>query len=194
MLNVGRQDHQKAQDHLIRAFALLHADKPDAVLLIAGREGGATPKIQRALAEAGLGDAVRLLGHRTDVPDLLAASDVFAFPSLYEGLGCSLIEAMALSIPIVGSDADAIAEVLSDGAYGVVVPRGDVAGLAEALARLLSNPTRRRELARRGRERYLERYELDSVVEATVEMYAAILATSKSQGAVQPKMRNRASF
>ena len=178
VLNVGRQDHQKAQDHLIRAFALLHADKPDAVLLIAGREGGATPKIQRALAETGLGDAVRLLGHRTDIPDLLAASDVFAFPSLYEGLGCSLIEAMALSIPIIGSDADAIAEVLGDGTYGVVVPRGDDARLAEALTRLLSDPERRREFAQRGREHYLERYELDRVVEDTAEMYAAVLSST----------------
>src|SRR5690606_32996474 len=118
LINVGRQDHQKAQDHLIRAFARLHIECPNAVLLIVGREGGATPKILRALAETGLGDAVRLLGHRTDVPDLLAASDVFVFPSLYEGLGCSLIEAMALSTPIIGSDADAITEVLDDGEYG----------------------------------------------------------------------------
>lgn len=181
VLNVGRQDHPKAQDHLIRAFARLQADWPDAVLLIAGREGAATPRIQQALTDAGIGDAVRLLGHRTDIPDLLAASDVFAFPSLYEGLGCSLIEAMALSTPIVGSDADAIAEVLDGGNYGIVVPRGDEVGLAETMAELLSDPTRRVELARRARGRFLERYELDRVVEATAEMYEAVLARAKAE-------------
>jgi glycosyltransferase involved in cell wall biosynthesis len=179
LLNVGRQDHQKAQDQLIRAFARLRSERPDAVLLIAGREGAATPGIRRALEETGVGDAVRLLGHRSDVADLYVASDVFVFPSLFEGLGCSLIEAMALATPIIGSDAEAVSEVLGGGEYGILVPRGDDAGLALAMARLLADPQLRQDLARRGHERYREVYDLERVTDSMLEMYRAVLSDGK---------------
>jgi glycosyltransferase involved in cell wall biosynthesis len=179
LLNVGRQDHPKAQDQLIRAFARLRSDRSDAVLLIAGREGAASPGIRRALEETGVGDAVRLLGHRSDVADLYVASDVFVFPSLFEGLGCSLIEAMALATPIIGSDAEAVSEVLGGGEYGILVPRGDDAGLALAMARLLADPQLRQDLARRGHERYREVYDLERVTDSMLEMYRAVLSDGK---------------
>lgn len=176
VLNVGRQDDQKGQEPLVRALAQLTDRHPDVVLLVAGRPGSASPAIDRAIAETGIGDRVRLLGHREDVADLLAAADVFAFPSLYEGLGCSLLEAMALEAPIVGSDAPAIAEVLEDGALGEVALRDDVGSLVAALDRLLSDPERRAELAEAGRARFLERYDLDRVAEATKDLYDRVLA------------------
>ena len=183
-LNVGRQDTAKAQAEIIRAFAIVYKECSNSVLLIAGREGNASQEIKVALEIAGINGAVKLLGHRTDIADLYAASDVFLLPSVYEGMPGSVIEAMALSVPVIGSDADAIAEVLGDGDFGVIVPRNDAQSLAEEMTQLLSDPERRRELARRGRERYLEQYELDRVVDAMSEMYAAVLATAKVQGAV----------
>ncbi|WP_432430671.1 glycosyltransferase [Salinilacustrithrix flava] len=173
---VGRQDAQKAHDLLIRAFDRVVRDHPDAHLLVAGRPGDATDKLNAALRKSSSRAQVHLLGHRSDVPDLFAAADVFAFPSLYEGLGCSLIEAMALATPIVGSDAPAIAEVLGHGRYGTVVPRHDEAALAEAISALLDDAPRREAMGERARQRFLERYELDQVVEATADLYRKVAA------------------
>jgi len=175
LLNVGRQDRQKDHAGLIRAFAMVLADEPDALLLIAGRPGNASGDIQEVLEQTGVSDSVRLLGHRTDVPDLLAAADVFVFPSLYEGLGCSLIEAMALALPIIGSDAPAITEVLGGGDHGIVVPVGDSSRLAAAMIELLTDTALRQEFAERGVERFLAKYTMDVVADETVDMYRAVV-------------------
>lgn len=179
LLNIGRQDGQKAQADLIRAFALTLEAHPEAVLLIAGREGDASHEVARALAETGISESVHLLGHRGDVPDLLSMADVFVFPSRYEGLGCSLIEAMALGAPIIGSDAAAISEVLGDGRYGLVTPRGDIDALSKAITNLLSDPQRRVELSERGRKQFLEQYELGRIADLTVAMYDETIALGK---------------
>lgn len=178
VLSVGRQDHQKAQLLLVEAFAQVLRTNPGAILWIAGRAGTATPHIERTITDHGIGDAVRLLGHRTDVPDLMVAADVFAFPSMYEGLGCSLVEAMALDLVIVGSDAPAIAEVLDDGACGIVVPRGDRGALASAVERLLGDPSLRATLRRAAGERFRARFELDQVADDMVEVYRQTIAVA----------------
>lgn len=174
VLNVGRQDEQKGQRGLVEAFASVLEGTPDAVLLIAGREGDATQDIQHAIRRTGTADSVHLLGHRTDVDDLYVAADVFAFPSEYEGLGCALLESMALETPIVGSDAAAVAEVLEDGSLGIVVRRGDREALATALTDLLADEGRRREFATQALERFRETYELDTVVDQMVDLYHQI--------------------
>lgn len=180
-LNVGRQDGSKGQADLIRAFGKLLDTHGDAILLVAGREGDASPEIESAFEQVGAGpDSIQILGHRTDVFDLYVAADVFVLPSLYEGAAGSLLEAMALGIPIIGSDAPSVAEVLGWGEYGKIVPRGDVVALAEAMAELLSDPQRRLMLAEAARRHFLEYYELDRVVDAMVEMYQHVLPRSES--------------
>lgn len=171
VLNVGRQDAQKAQAELVEAFSQVRAALPTARLLIAGRTGDATADLTAAIERTAMGEAVELLGHRDDVADLLAACDVFVFPSKYEGLGCSLIEAMALGAPIIGSDAPAIAEVLRCGELGVVVPRGDIDALAVEIRALLESPERRERLARGGIDEFQARYRLERVVADMVELY-----------------------
>jgi glycosyltransferase involved in cell wall biosynthesis len=175
LLTVGRQDAQKAQPLLVRAFARVRESHPGAVLLVAGREGDATREIHRTIDELGLRSAVRLLGHRDDAADLYAAADVFVFPSMYEGLGSVIIEAMALATPIIGSDAPAIAEVLDNGRDGAVVPRGNVDALATAMVELLDDADRRSELGRRARAAFEARFELDVVVDATVDLYERVV-------------------
>lgn len=176
VLNVGRQDNQKNQPELIRAFVGVHKRYPSAVLLIAGRPGNASEHINEVISAVGAQDSVRILGHRDDIADLYVAADIFALPSLYEGLGCSLLEAMALGTPIIGSDAPAIREVLGDGAYGVVTPRGDTGCLTDAISELLGAPTYAATLATKARRRYLEKYELGEVVEATIALYNSVAA------------------
>jgi glycosyltransferase involved in cell wall biosynthesis len=177
VLTVGRQDRAKDHAGLVRAFAAVRREVPEATLLVAGRPGDASTDLSSALGSSGLPkDAVQLLGHRTDVADLLVAADVFAFPSMYEGLGSAMIEAMALSTPVVGSDAPAIREVLGEGAYGVIVPRGDTVTLTQALLTLLGDPELRRTYAARGHQRFLERYRLGTVVDQMVELYRSLAA------------------
>ena len=174
VLNVGRQDGQKAQAELIRAFARVRGQHPRARLLIAGRDGDASERVQAAVAEVG-GAGVELLGHREDVPELLAAADLFVFPSLYEGLGSAVIEAFALGVAVIGSDAPAIAEVLDGGDAGLVVARGDEVALTRAIDELLADDGRRRRLADAGRRRFAACYELDRVVDETVGLYQRLV-------------------
>lgn len=174
LLNVGRQEPQKGKPMLVDAFSRIAERFPGAHLFIAGREGAATEELNAAIARSAARDRVHVLGQRSDVPDLLAAADLFVFPSFYEGLGGSLVEAMGLSVPIIGADAPAVAEVLGHGEYGHVVPRGDVEALAAAMAELLVSPEKRSALAQKGRERFDEAFAMDRVIDQMVEMYEGL--------------------
>ncbi len=133
VLAVGRQEWQKGHDTLIDATTGLARRWPDLVVLVAGREGNRTTALRDQVAATGLDERIRFLGFRDDVPDLLAAADVFAFPSRWEGLGSTLLEAMALEVPIVASDLPAVREVVGGG-EGLLVPPSDATALSAAVA------------------------------------------------------------
>lgn len=176
VLNVGRQDKAKAQEILIKSFGRVANAFPNARLILAGRDGDATPQISSALSESTVADRISLLGHRNDVGELLCAADILVFPSLYEGLGGVLIEAMALSCPIIASDAPAILEVLGKGEFGRVVPRGDMQALAASQVDLLGSPSARQLLADKALARFQECYEIGGVVELTHDWYRSFSA------------------
>jgi glycosyltransferase involved in cell wall biosynthesis len=161
LLTAGRQEFQKGQRFLVEALAALKTELPNAVMLLAGREGSASTAIQRAISSLSVGSAVRMLGHRDDVPELMAASDLFVLPSLWEGLGGVLIEAMAMELPIVASDLEAVREATDDGEAAVLVPAQNAGALASAIVRLARSRQLRDELARRGRELFESRYTLE---------------------------------
>jgi glycosyltransferase involved in cell wall biosynthesis len=173
VLNVARHEPQKGQLHLIDAFPAVLETSPDALLVIAGREGRSTATIQRRVRALGLDHAVRLLGERSDVPDLLAAADVFAFPSLYEGLGGAVVEAMAFGLPIVATDIPALREVLQTD-RGWLVPPGDAGQLAAALNRALAGGEEVRARAARSRHAFFSEYRLDLCAVRMRELYADI--------------------
>ena len=135
LLNIGRHEYQKGQRNLIEAVGELVRDYPDLVLLIAGREGNVTAQLRSTIAHLGLEDNVVLLGHRKDVGDLLTAADVFVFPSVYEGLGGALLEAMMMRVPVVASDIPTFREVL--GANYPLLSPTHPDSLAMALRRLI---------------------------------------------------------
>ena len=186
LVNVGRQEFQKGQRDLLEAVALL-AKRPNLVLLIAGRRGHASQDLDRAVHDLGLEDRVRFLGHREDVPELLAAADLFVFPSLYEGLGGALIEAMALAVPVVTSRIDAIEEVVEGGRGAALVAPGRPAELAAAIADLLDDPVRARALGDRGRSIFLERFTLDRSADRMVQLYRSLaIAGGRNRRTVAP--------
>lgn len=178
-LNVGRQDPQKGKTLLVEAFGLAAAQFPRARLFIAGREGKDTAALRAAIETSPVRERIQVLGHRSDVPDLLAAADLFVFPSFYEGLGGALVEAMAMGCPIIGADAPAVAEVLGHGAYGRVVRRGDVQGLADAMRELLESSEARDALARSGRARFEQAFELGAVIDNMADLYSRLVAAPR---------------
>lgn len=174
VLNVGRQEYQKGQVDLLRAVEMLAARRPTLVLVQAGRRGHASPELEAVAAAPGLAGRVRLLGHRDDVPELLAASDVFAFPSRYEGLGGAVIEAMALGLPIVTTTAPALLEVVEPDRNALVVPPGRPDLLADALETLLDDAPRRASFGARSREIFLERFTLEGTARRLLGLYRQI--------------------
>lgn len=144
IVSVGHLYHSKGHGELIRAFALLRARGTAAVLAIAG-EGEDRPHFEGLIRELGLGDCVRLLGLRADVPALLQAADAFALLSWEEAMGSAIIEAMFMSRPVVATRAGGIPGFVTDGQTGLLVPPHAPEEAATALAALL----RDRELAGR---------------------------------------------
>lgn len=174
IVNVARQEYQKGQRFLLEASAMLLETRPRVRVLIAGRTGNVTPELQRMMASLDLDDRVRFLGHRDDIPTLLSAADVFAFPSLYEGLGGALLEALALQVPIVASDLTVIRDFIEHEKNGLLVSPESPTALAEAIIRLLEDPELARSMARRGREVFESRFTIDRSVEGMVDLYKRI--------------------
>lgn len=178
IVNVGRQEYQKGQIDLLHAMRLLAPRDPAPVLLMAGRRGHASAEIDELARARDLCRVVRLLGHREDVPDLLAAADLFAFPSRYEGLGGAVIEAMALGLPVVVSAVPALAEVVEEGGNAVLVRPGDPGRLAQAIDRLLDDPARRGDMGRRSREIFQSRFDLARSTSRLLDLYRELVAAA----------------
>ena len=143
VLAVARQEFQKGLDVLIDAAATLRRAVPDVLVLIAGRAGRASESLKSQIDALGLDGVVRMLGVRTDVPDLIVAADVVAVPSRVEGLPGTVLEAMALECPVVASDIPMVVEAIGPYAHALV-PVGDAVALSCALADCLGDGTAER--------------------------------------------------
>ncbi len=174
VVTVGRQEYQKGHCHLVDAFAEVAEVRPHAVLLVAGRHGHASAALEEQIARLGLGGVVKLLGHRSDVADVLAASDLFVFPSVYEGLGGALIEALAMSLPVVVSDIPALREVVVEGENALLVPPGDGARLASAILELLGDAERMRTYGERSREIFEAEFRAELAAKRMLDLLATV--------------------
>ncbi|NIJ14004.1 glycosyltransferase involved in cell wall biosynthesis [Saccharomonospora amisosensis] len=157
VLAVGTIEPRKGIDVLVEAMALLRATGQQVPLLLAGQPGWGGLDPERLAREHGLPQgAVRVLGRVTDaeLAAVLRGACVVAAPSMAEGFGLVVLEAMAAGIPVVHSDAPALVEVA--GGAGLVVPRGDARALAASLREVLGSPARAAELAEAGKARAAE--------------------------------------
>ena len=170
VLAVARQDRVKGLDRLVAALAEVRTVVPGIVLLVAGRKGDDSAALGRQVGGLGLEDAVRFLGHRSDVGVLLAASDVFVLPSRREGLPGSVLEAMAAGTPIVANDLPQVREVVGP-QEARLVRCDDISALAGAVVGLLSNREAARARASRAQQRFLDHFTLDRVGEGMAEFY-----------------------
>jgi L-malate glycosyltransferase len=165
----GHKDHAT----LVEAMALLRPRLPEVRLVIAG-EGELRPALEAQVRECGLGDRVVFAGFRRDLDRLLPAFSVFCLSSRLEGLGTSLLDAMAFGLPVVATAAGGIPEAVEDGVTGRVARPRDPAALAEALADVLGDEERRRAYGAAGRRRFLERFTADHMVDETLRVLAEV--------------------
>ncbi len=138
VLSIGRLDKQKGFAYLIDAFAKLLEKGRNARLIIAGG-GPLEISLQTQIAKLQRAEEIKLLGFRKDTPELLAASDCFVLPSLWEGSPNVILEAMAAGIPIVATNIGGTAELINDGKEGILVAPANANALTEGLERLLQN-------------------------------------------------------
>ena len=171
LLSVGRLAEQKGHRFLLEAMPVILAEHPDARLLLAG-DG----HLRDALAAqaAPFEDRVSFLGVREDVPALIAHADLFVFPSLWEGQGNALLEAMAVGVPIVATDIPSTRETVTDGEHALLVPPGDAAALVSAVNRLLADPAMAARLAAAARIRAQD-YDIERTTRDLEAGYARLL-------------------
>jgi len=175
VVQVGRLNAQKAPHDFVAAAAIVHRRLPAARFYLAG-DGPLRDRLAEQIAAAGLGDVVILLGQRTDVPTLLAAADVVALSSLWEGLPIALLEAGALGRPAICTAVNGSPEVVVDGETGYVVPPGEPAALAGGIEKLLAEPALAERMGERAREWVMERFDARVMGEAVAELYRELAA------------------
>ena len=163
----GHKDHAT----LLEAMALLRAQLPEARLVIAG-EGELRGVLEARTRALGLERRVVFAGFRRDLDRLLPAFSVFCLSSRLEGLGTSLLDAMAFGLPVVATAAGGIPEAVEDGVTGRLVAARDPRALARALAEVLGDEARRAAWGSAGRRRFLERFSADRMVEETLHVIA----------------------
>ena len=172
--SVGRLAEQKGHVHLLRALPEIRGEFPDARIVLAG-EGPERARLEAEADRLGLSDAVVFLGHRDDVATVLAALDLFVFPSLWEGLPMALLEAMALAKPVVAARCVGVDDLVTDGVTGLLTDPRDPAGLAGAARRLLRDPQAAERLGETARRRVFERHTLVRIADDVDRLYRRVL-------------------
>lgn len=165
---------QKGIPYALEALRRIHSDFPRAHLVIAG-DGEQASELRRLASRLGLADRVHWLGWRADAADLMAAFDVFVLPSLREGFGLVLLEAMSRRLPIVASHVGAIPEIVIDGETGILVEPRNVDELAKAMTRLLNDRALRKYMGLLGAARLEEHFSVERMVDGTIAVYEQVL-------------------
>jgi glycosyltransferase involved in cell wall biosynthesis len=168
----------KSQTTLLKSAALLAERSPRLVIWIAG-EGDLRDSLMAEHARLELGNRVRFLGFRDDIPDLLRAADLFVLSSYLEGLGTSVLDAMAAGLPVVATRVGGVPEIVKDGETGLLVAPRDPAALAHAMARLADDSGMRDRLGSNGRS-LARSFDADRTASRTRELYLEVLGEGTS--------------
>ena len=161
LINTGRHEYQKAHDVLIQAIFQLKTDISFEVL-IAGREGANTEMLKSLVAKHQLENKIHFLGHRTDISQLLVASDIFVFPSRYEGMPGALIEACTAGLPAICTDLPCMHEVVDDRS-ALFFSINDSEALANQINTLLSNSNLRKQMGNVALKLFEEKFQLEGI-------------------------------
>lgn len=172
---VARLQPEKNPLLLVQAFAALN--NPQTHLIMLG-EGGLKGKLAAYVREQGLEHRVSLLGNRNNVPEYLAASDIFVLSSNWEGNPLAVMEAMAAGLPVVGTAVGGVPELVESGRQGILVPPGDCAAFTRAMQALLDDPGKRKGMANAAQARATAEFNVDRMVQGYESIYRVALAES----------------
>jgi glycosyltransferase involved in cell wall biosynthesis len=171
---IARFTSHKQPLTLIRAFQSALSGLPGGHLLLVG-EGDQKAEAVEMVKEAGLNERIHFQPFRQDVPDILAAADVFVLPSLWEGLPIGLLEAMAMGKAIIATDVDGTREVVKDGVNGLLIEAGNIAALSDALVRLGGDEGLRKQFSKTSMETVRTDYEAGGMTRKIEEVYCSII-------------------
>jgi glycosyltransferase involved in cell wall biosynthesis len=171
--SVARLEPQKNPMLMVRAFASL--DEPRAHLVMLG-EGSLREEVVNYITERKLSDRVHLLGKRMDIPECLAASDVFVLSSNWEGNPLAVMEAMAGGLPVIGTTVGGVPELVRSGQHGILVNPGNDGAFADAMRILLSNPDKRQAMAAAARVHAKKAFDVEGMVRGYTAIYESALA------------------
>jgi glycosyltransferase involved in cell wall biosynthesis len=163
----------KGHEYLLQAAGRIREAIPEARFVLVGR-GPLEDRVRRQAEEMGLNGTVVFAGFRTDVPRVAASFDVFALPSLYEGLSIALLEVMALGKPVVVTNVGGSPEVVSDGVDGLLVPPRDPEALARRILSVLRDAALRQRLGESARRRAAD-FDIRHAVRRTEQVYGELL-------------------
>jgi glycosyltransferase involved in cell wall biosynthesis len=167
----------RGNDDVLEAMTRVCHAAPHARLLFVGAPPARVVSLRERAFRRGIGDAVQILGHREDIPEILAASDLVVDAS-YAGLGLtgSLREALAVETPVIGTNIEGHPELILEGETGLLVPPRNPDALAQAILRILENPTRAKAMARAGRKRVEAHFSMAQKVQRTEALYERLRA------------------
>lgn len=177
---VGELSEVKGQDVFLRAASLVAPRFGGAVEFVlvgadTSRDGGNLARLKALVAELKLEQSVRLSGEWEDTADVLPSFDLFVSASRSEAFGMAMVEAMACGVPVVATATEGAKEIIEHGSDGLLVPVGDAAALADAVASLLADDARRQSLGAHARASARARFGLPRMIEATERVYAEAL-------------------
>jgi glycosyltransferase involved in cell wall biosynthesis len=175
---VGRIMPEKDLETWLRAAALVAQRYPEVqfVLVGEGRDGSTLGQLQRLAAELRIAGQVHFPGYRAHLLPIYGSFDLFVLSSRREGLPNSILEAMAVGLPVVTTDVAGTSELVLDGHTGYVVPQGDIERLAHAMVTLVADPKLRQRMAQAGRERIEREFSFAQRLQRIEELYARIVS------------------
>ncbi|MBU6391594.1 MAG: glycosyltransferase family 4 protein [Planctomycetota bacterium] len=174
VVTAGRLVPVKGHTYLITAFARVVKEIPNVRLVFLG-DGELKEALFVQTKTLGLENHVLFLGMRTDVPEIISASDLFVLPSINEGFGVVLLEAMAMKCPIVATNVGGIPEVVLDGETGILVPPKDPEQLAGTIIKLIKDSTLARQLAESGYQRLKAYFDIKDTIVKIEHLYKELL-------------------
>ncbi|MDE0960908.1 MAG: glycosyltransferase, partial [Planctomycetota bacterium] len=172
--SVGALRQHKGHIHLVEAMAQLRDRQPRAQLVLIG-DGKLDESLRNCARKLGIEERVHLVGFQEDVASWLAALDLYIHPSLEEGLGTSILDALSAGRTVIASDVGGIPEVIEDGVTGRLVAAANPTLLAEVIDQMLDNPNTAARLAEAGQQRATQQFSAEAMVEGNIRVHQELL-------------------
>lgn len=189
LLIAARLHPEKGYEHLFEAMAKLKPRFNGKLRLLVAGKGALLDHYQQMVRSLGCDDVVTFLGFRKDLPDLMAAADLFVLPSVAEAFGLVLAEAIYLGVPVVATRVGGVPEIVDDEVDGRLVPPADSQALADAIADLLQTPSQLMSLAGNGRDKVIRRFRFEEMVRSYEAVYER-LSTGAGEGVYAGSLGN----